>query len=262
MAGEVLTRLSTNSEKEYKICQQRMMESHGSISNFFDFDDKKTAFPFSDTIEKLKLTASRSDFGGLKSPTNSHKRDSAAGSLSGHSVSDSMATSRMLHVPYMDSKLTFLLRDSLGGNCRTVMITTIDPNIESYSQNLSFLNLAMKAGKVLNRPTANRMKTVEKVTESPSYKEQITIPRACSAVNVSQPTEFFSEGLPEPTTGDAMYSITLDNLQVMDLEAGKRSKVFPIYSYVKVGIAQQQFQTVRWGYLFRTLFSTDLYLHI
>ena len=30
-------------------------------------------------------------------------------------------------VPYRDSKLTRMLKDSLGGNCKTVMITTISP---------------------------------------------------------------------------------------------------------------------------------------
>ena len=238
-----MTRLSTNSEKEIKVCQQRMMDSHGSISNQLDCDDRKTAVPFSESTEKLQLTASRNDFSALKSPTNqSQKRDSATGSWSAHGAGDSAATSRMLHVPYMDSKLTSLLRDSLGGNSRTVMITTIDPNIESYSHNLSSLNLAMKAGKVLNRPTANRIKTVEKVTENSSCKEQI----ACSTVIVSQPTEFFSESAPAATIRDKKYSVILDNLQVMDLEAGKRSKVFPMYSHVKIGIARHQFQTVRW----------------
>ena len=30
-------------------------------------------------------------------------------------------------VNYWDSKLTWLLKDSLGGNCKTVMIVTISP---------------------------------------------------------------------------------------------------------------------------------------
>ena len=29
------------------------------------------------------------------------------------------------HIPYRDSKLTRLLKDSLGGNCRTVMIAAV-----------------------------------------------------------------------------------------------------------------------------------------
>ena len=31
------------------------------------------------------------------------------------------------HVPYRDSKLTFLLRESLGGNAKTCMIATVNP---------------------------------------------------------------------------------------------------------------------------------------
>jgi hypothetical protein len=33
------------------------------------------------------------------------------------------------HTPYRDSKLTRLLRDSLGGNTRTCFITTISPSM-------------------------------------------------------------------------------------------------------------------------------------
>ena len=32
------------------------------------------------------------------------------------------------HVPYRDSKLTRLLKDSLGGGCKTVMITNVSPS--------------------------------------------------------------------------------------------------------------------------------------
>lgn len=32
---------------------------------------------------------------------------------------------KSVHVPYRNSKLTRLLKDSLGGNCRTVMIANI-----------------------------------------------------------------------------------------------------------------------------------------
>ncbi len=32
------------------------------------------------------------------------------------------------HVPYRNSKLTRILKDSLGGNCRTVMIANCSPS--------------------------------------------------------------------------------------------------------------------------------------
>jgi hypothetical protein len=76
----------------------------------------------------------------------------------------------------MDSKLTLLLRDSLGGNTRTVMITTIGPEHENYLQNLYALSLAVKAGKVMNKPTVNLSKIVERTPAYiPVYRESKTI---------------------------------------------------------------------------------------
>jgi len=37
------------------------------------------------------------------------------------------------HVPYRDSKLTRILEDSLGGNCKTTMMCMISPALEAYS---------------------------------------------------------------------------------------------------------------------------------
>ena len=36
------------------------------------------------------------------------------------------------HVPYRDSKLTRILEDSLGGNCKTTMMCMISPALEAY----------------------------------------------------------------------------------------------------------------------------------
>ena len=36
-------------------------------------------------------------------------------------------TKKGFFVPFRDSKLTRMLKDSLGGNCKTVMIATIGP---------------------------------------------------------------------------------------------------------------------------------------
>jgi len=37
-----------------------------------------------------------------------------------------------VHVPYRDSKLTRLLQDSLGGNCRTTMVACVSPQVYIY----------------------------------------------------------------------------------------------------------------------------------
>ncbi len=59
------------------------------------------------------------------------------------------------HVPYRDSKLTRLLEDSLGGNCKTTMLAMISPAHESFSESLSTLHFAQRAKKIKNRPVIN-----------------------------------------------------------------------------------------------------------
>lgn len=47
------------------------------------------------------------------------------------------------HVPFRDSKLTRLLKDSLGGNCRTVMIANVSPcssHFDDTSNTLKYAN--------------------------------------------------------------------------------------------------------------------------
>ena len=59
------------------------------------------------------------------------------------------------HIPYRDSKLTRLLEDSLGGNCKTTMIATISPAYSSFNESLSTLNFAKRAKNIKNRPVIN-----------------------------------------------------------------------------------------------------------
>ena len=50
-----------------------------------------------------------------------------------------------IYVPYRDSKLTRLLKDSLGGNCRTVMIANIAPSSSNYEDTHNTLKYANRA---------------------------------------------------------------------------------------------------------------------
>ena len=65
---------------------------------------------------------------------------------------------KMKHIPYLNSKLTFFLKDSIGGNTKTIMITTISPEKEFYQQNLQALTFSSKALAVLNYTKPNRPK--------------------------------------------------------------------------------------------------------
>ncbi|CAN4076490.1 unnamed protein product [Withania somnifera] len=62
---------------------------------------------------------------------------------------------RHRHVPYRDSRLTFLLQDSLGGNSKTTVIATISPSICSASETLSTLKFAQRAKLIQNNAKIN-----------------------------------------------------------------------------------------------------------
>ncbi|MEQ2167536.1 Kinesin-like protein kif18a, partial [Goodea atripinnis] len=56
--------------------------------------------------------------------------------------------SKKAHIPYRDSKLTRLLKDSLGGNCRTVMIANVSPSSKSYDDTQNTLKYANRAKEI------------------------------------------------------------------------------------------------------------------
>ncbi|GAQ78682.1 Kinesin-like protein [Klebsormidium nitens] len=59
------------------------------------------------------------------------------------------------HIPYRDSKLTRILEDSLGGNCKTTMMAMISPALESLSETLSTLKFANRAKNIKNEAKIN-----------------------------------------------------------------------------------------------------------
>lgn len=66
------------------------------------------------------------------------------------------AKKKVVHVPYRDSKVTRLLKDSLGGNARTLMITCLSPCAADFAENLNSLKYATRARNIRNKPVVNR----------------------------------------------------------------------------------------------------------
>ncbi|KAH3682360.1 hypothetical protein WICPIJ_006674 [Wickerhamomyces pijperi] len=63
---------------------------------------------------------------------------------------------RRSHVPYRDSKLTRLLKFSLGGNCKTVMIVCISPSSLHYDETLNTLKYADRAKEIKTKVLRNK----------------------------------------------------------------------------------------------------------
>jgi hypothetical protein len=82
-----------------------------------------------------------------------NKSLSALGNVINSLVDISEGKSR--HIPYRDSKLTFILRDSLGGNSKTVIIANISPSSINMGETLSTLDFAKRAKQIKNRAVVN-----------------------------------------------------------------------------------------------------------
>ncbi|KAG8464674.1 hypothetical protein KFE25_010042 [Diacronema lutheri] len=65
-----------------------------------------------------------------------------------NALADRTRSSKAQHVPYRDSKLTRLLKDSLGGNCLTVMITCVSPAPSEFEETLNSLKYANRAKEI------------------------------------------------------------------------------------------------------------------
>ncbi|XP_034531253.1 stAR-related lipid transfer protein 9 isoform X2 [Notolabrus celidotus] len=72
---------------------------------------------------------------------------------------------RHCFIPYRDSVLTWLLKDSLGGNSKTIMIATVSPSANSYNETLSTLRYAAHARNIVNKPRVNEDANVRLIRE-------------------------------------------------------------------------------------------------
>ncbi|KAG6737204.1 hypothetical protein POTOM_059752 [Populus tomentosa] len=89
----------------------------------------------------------------LKEATNINKSLSTLGLVIMNLVS--ISNGKSLHVPYRDSKLTFLLQDSLGGNSKTIIIANISPSLCCSLETLSTLKFAQRAKFIKNNAIIN-----------------------------------------------------------------------------------------------------------
>ena len=89
----------------------------------------------------------------------SRRRETRTINLSLHALSrviDALAISSSF-VPFRESKLTQILRDSLGSNCRTTVLCTISSDNDSFSESLSTLQFADRAKRIRQDASVNEI---------------------------------------------------------------------------------------------------------
>lgn len=68
-----------------------------------------------------------------------------------------LSQSRRDHIPYRQSKLTYLLKDSLGGNCATLLIACVWPHRNHEWETLSTLRFGTRMKCIENHPIRNNL---------------------------------------------------------------------------------------------------------
>lgn len=65
------------------------------------------------------------------------------------------ATKARAHIPYRNSMMTSVLRDSLGGNCKTVMVATVSVEAEQAEESISTCKFAQRVALIKNDAVVN-----------------------------------------------------------------------------------------------------------
>ncbi|VDN94729.1 unnamed protein product [Brugia pahangi] len=115
-------------------------------------------------------------------------------------------------IPYRDSILTWLLKDSLGGNSRTVMIATVSPAADNYEETLSTLRYADRATKIVNHAVINEDPNAKVIRE---LREEVETLRA----QISQTVKEQNVRINFSTVQDLKFQLTLVFIKLKKINA-------------------------------------------
>uniref|UniRef100_A0A670Y6C4 Kinesin motor domain-containing protein n=1 Tax=Pseudonaja textilis TaxID=8673 RepID=A0A670Y6C4_PSETE len=108
--------------------------------------------------ENTQMFSSCQSISSIASEVDSDRTDSYCGS-------NINSCKRQAYIPYRDSILTWLLKDSLGGNSKTIMVATISPASCCYNETVNTLRYASNAKKIINKPRVNEDANVKLIRE-------------------------------------------------------------------------------------------------
>lgn len=85
--------------------------------------------------------------------------------------------------------LTWLLKDNLGGNSKTVMVATISPAADNYEETLSTLRYADRAKRIVNHAVVNEDPNARIIRELRQEVEALKEMLKHATVGVSHPQD-------------------------------------------------------------------------
>jgi hypothetical protein len=114
---------------------------------------------------------------------------------------------RAQFIPYRDSTLTWLLKESLGGNSKTFILATISPSTENYEETLSTLAFAQSCKMVANQAVVNeddvskRIRQLRELTTTvlKSPMRKAVVKKEAHKERIMNPLVYMLESIIEPT---------------------------------------------------------------
>jgi kinesin family protein 13 len=110
----------------------------------------------------------------LKEGSNINKSLTTLGLVISKLADSSPGKGKESFVPYRDSVLTWLLKDNLGGNSKTVMVATVSPAADNFDESLSTLRYADRAKRIVNHAIVNEDPNARMIRE---LKEEVEMLR-------------------------------------------------------------------------------------
>ncbi len=115
-------------------------------------------------------------------------------------------------VPYRDSKLTRLLKDSLGGNCRTVMIANISSAESSFEETLNTLKYANRAKNIKTNIVRNELNVNHHISEYVSLIANLRNEIKLLKDQIKQ--EDVKQGPPTRSSAEGISMPAIENLHI------------------------------------------------
>ncbi|NXH17070.1 KIF27 protein, partial [Bucco capensis] len=115
---------------------------------------------------------------------------------------------KSIHIPYRDAKITRILKDSLGGNAKTVMITCVSPSSSDFYESLNSLKYANRAKTIRNKAVVNYSPNQDRIDEL-----ELEIKFLQEALQNQQVSNQYSHDLNQEQTHISLLELQITRLQ-------------------------------------------------
>lgn len=131
-----------------------------------------------------------------------------------------------VHIQFRDSKLTRVLQDSVGGNCKTCLITNVSPSNTCFNETLNSLKFADRAKGIKQHAEVNLVENTD--LEAEKYRLEIDRLNQLiqSQINMNQSKQLFGQVQSESEVRELDGQIDALRQQLQYLKSQKDSQMY------------------------------------